>query len=67
MGEVGATFEVAQHEGDSHGFESAPAVVDGFLENSTAPCKLADFCVDLLSLLFPLSVVNDLGIGLPVG
>ncbi len=61
------TLEVAHHKGDPTSFESALAVVDGFVEDGGAPCKLTDFCFDLSPFFFPLLVADDLGVGLPVG
>jgi len=67
MGEAGTALKVAQKEGDPSGFESAPAVVDGFLQDGTVSCEFADFCINLLTLLLPPLVANDFCIGLPVG
>jgi len=67
LGEVDMTLEVVHQEGDPTGFESAVAVVEGFLEDSGMSHELANFYLNQLSLLLPVSVANDLGVGLPVG
>ncbi len=64
--EVGTALEVVQQEGDPPGFESAPAVVDGLLEDGAASHKFADFCINLSLLFLPASVAHDFGVGLPV-
>ncbi len=67
MGEASIAFEVAQQEGDPCRFESAPTIVNGLLEDGTSSCEFTDFHINLLSLLLPLLVVDDFGVGLPVG
>ena len=65
--EVGMALEVVQHEGDSCCFESSSTVVDAFLEEGTVASELGDFGVNESTLLFPSAVVDDIGVGLPVG
>ncbi len=60
-------LEVVQHEGDSCCFESSSTVVDAFLEEGTVASELGDFGVNESTLLFPSAVVDDIGVGLPVG
>ncbi len=65
--ETGMALKVAQKEGNPHCFELALAVVDCLLEDGTSSGEFANFCIDLLALLFLLPVADDFGIGLPVG
>jgi len=65
--EVGATLEVVQHEGDPCRFESSSTVVNALLEEGAAAGELRNFCIKEALLLLPSAVVDDFGIGLPVG
>ncbi len=67
MGEAGTALKVAQKEGDPSGFESTPAVVNGFLQDGTLSYEFTDFGIDLSALLLPLPVADDFCVGLPVG
>ncbi len=65
--EVGAALEVAQQEGDPHRFESSSTVVDALLEKSTAASEFGNFGLNKPTLLLPSAVMDDFGVGLPVG
>ena len=66
-GEVGAALETAHQEGDAPGFESSAAIANALLKEGAAAGELGDLGFDEAMLLFPAAVVDDLGVGLPVG